>query len=251
MTFNGRSFLTRPMEINIWRAPTDNDRNIKHKWFGAHYNRSMPRAYSTGYRAEGGQVEIKSVMSLVSLSIQKCMDIEAVWTVGAGGEVTVKLAVKRDKKFPELPRFGLRLFLPEEMDKVTFYGMGPGESYRDKCRASRHGLFVNQVDELHEDYIRPQENGSHYDCDYVKVESASCSLTAVGENTFSFNASRFTQEELTEKMHNYELKPCGSTVLCLDYAQNGIGSNSCGPGVLKKYRLDEEEFIFSIKLIVR
>lgn len=251
MVWRGQELLTRPMEINIWRAPTDNDRNIKHRWFDAHYHRSMPRAYATDYRAAEGQVEIHSVMALVSLSIQRCMDIDAVWTVSSTGEITVKLAVKRDKKFPELPRFGLRLFLPKEMDKVTFYGMGPEESYRDKCRASRHGLFVNQVEELHEDYIRPQENGSHNDCDYVMVESDLCRITAVGENTFSFNASQYTQEELMEKRHNYELKPCGSTVLCLDYAQNGIGSNSCGPGVLKKYRLEEEEFTFEIKLIVQ
>lgn len=251
LTYDGQQLLTRPMEINIWRAPTDNDRNIKHKWFDAHYHQSMSRAYSTDCRAAAGQVEIHSVMSLVSLSIQKCMDIDAVWTISGTGGIAVKMAVKRDKKFPELPRFGLRLFLPEEMNQVTFYGMGPGESYRDKCRASRHGLFVNQVEQLHEDYIRPQENGSHNDCDYVIVESASHRLTAVGENTFSFNASEYTQEELMEKMHNYELKPCGSTVLCLDYAQNGIGSNSCGPGLQRKYRLEEEEFTFEIKLILQ
>lgn len=251
LIIDGHGLLTRPMEINIWRAPTDNDRNIKRKWFDAHYNRSTSRAYSTDYRMEGGRLVIKSVMSLVSVSVQKCMDIDAVWTVDGAGEIDVKLSVRRDKRFPELPRFGLRLFLPKEMDKVTFCGMGPGESYRDKCRASRHGIFVKQVDELHEDYIRPQENGSHNDCDYVTVESAFGSLTAVGERAFGFNASGFTQEELTEKAHNYELEPCGSTVLCLDYGQNGIGSNSCGPGVLKKYRLDEEEFVFEIKLIAR
>lgn len=251
MVCSGQQLLTRPMEINIWRAPTDNDRNIKRKWFDAHYHQSMPRAYSTDYQAVDGQVEIHSVMSLVSLSIQKCMDIDTVWTIGSAGGISVKMTVKRNEKFPELPRFGLRLFLPEEMKQVTFYGMGPGESYRDKCRASRHGLFTKPVEELHEDYIRPQENGSHNDCDYVIVESGSHRLAAVGEKPFCFNASRYTQEELTEKMHNYELKPSGNTVLCLDYAQNGIGSNSCGPGLQSKYRLDEEEFTFEIKLILQ
>ena len=66
---------------------------------------------------------------------------------------------------------------------------------------------------------------------------------------FSFNASRYTQEELTAKAHNYELEDSGSAVLCLDYAQNGIGSNSCGPQVMEQYAFNDEAFHFAVKLI--
>ena len=66
---------------------------------------------------------------------------------------------------------------------------------------------------------------------------------------FSFNASVYTPEELTMKNHNYELEPCGSTVLHLDYKQNGIGSNSCGPRPLEKYRFDDAAFTFNLKLM--
>ena len=136
------------------------------------------------------------------------------------------------------------------MDQVSYYGLGPVESYIDKRRASWHDLFETSVEQLHEDYLRPQENGSHYDCDYVTVGSKRRTLAAVGgEHTFSFNASVYTQEELTGKNHNYELESCGHTVLCLDYRLNGIGSNSCGPALLPKYRLDEQEFTFKVSLI--
>ena len=74
-------------------------------------------------------------------------------------------------------------------------------------------------------------------------------LAAVSEQKFSFNASVYTQEELEKKAHNFELEASGSTVLCLDYAQNGIGSNSCGPKLLEKYRFDEEQFCFRFRLI--
>ena len=74
-------------------------------------------------------------------------------------------------------------------------------------------------------------------------------LTCGGENTFCFNASHYTQEELTQKAHNFELEESGYTVLCLDYAQNGIGSNSCGPALSKKYALCDEQFTFTIRLI--
>lgn len=66
---------------------------------------------------------------------------------------------------------------------------------------------------------------------------------------FSFNASVYTQEELTEKAHNFELAPSGFTVLCLDYRQDGIGSASCGPELRKEYRLDDEEFVFEVRLV--
>ena len=62
---------------------------------------------------------------------------------------------------------------------------------------------------------------------------------------FCFNASPYTQEELAHKAHNYELRPCGDTVLCIDAAQSGVGSHSCGPELLPAYRLDAEEFTFA------
>lgn len=158
-------------------------------------------------------------------------------------------APTRDMEFPVLPRFGIRLFLREDFDKISYFGMGPYESYQDKCRASGHGLYHAKVRDLHEPYLRPQENGSHTDCSYVAVSDDRSVLTVVSEKTFSFNASVYTQEELEQKMHEHELEPSGSTVLCLDYAQNGIGSNSCGPEVLSRYQFQEEEFLFELRFV--
>lgn len=248
MRFEGQQIITRPMEVNIWRAPTDNDRNIKEEWLRAFYHQSYTRAYKTEYKRNQSSVEIRSTMAVVAATVQKILDIEAVWSISGRGEIAVKMSVKRNIEFPELPRFGLRLFLPKDMEDVTFYGMGPMESYRDKCRAASHGKYSMKVSKMHEGYIRPQENGSHNDCDYVVVKGRGNGMSAVSKTPFSFNASIYTQEELMEKKHDYELVPCGSTVLCLDYAQNGIGSNSCGPRLLEKYRLKEEDFQFEMKL---
>lgn len=237
------------MEINIWRAPTDNDRNIKLEWMRAHYDWAAARAYETEYETINDTVVIHSSMSVSAVTVQRILDVEATWTVWGDGMIDVCMEVKKNPEYPELPRFGLRLFLDDGLDRVTYYGMGPKESYRDKCRASYHGIFEGKVAELHEDYLRPQENGSHYDCDYVTVSGDGYRITAVSPESFSFNASVYTQEELTEKKHNFELTPSGSTVWCLDYAQNGIGSNSCGPRLQKQYRLDEEEFQYKLRLI--
>ena len=187
-------------------------------------------------------------MALLADTVQRIMDMDTIWMVNEIGEIDLSLSVKRHPEFPILPRFGIRLFLDKSMDYVRYYGMGPYESYIDKHRASSHGIFSAKVKDLHEDYIRPQENGGHYDCSYVVTEGKGCSLMAFSENSFSFNASIYTQEELTEKRHNYELKPSGNTVLCLDYAQNGIGSSSCVVVLSEKYRLNPKEFEFKIRL---
>ncbi len=247
--YGGREYLDRPMELNIWRAPTDNDMYIKNEWKRAQYDKSYARAYETQILQTDQRVKLKSRLSLAADTIQPILRAEAVWTLDARGGIDVTFQVHRDTEFPELPRFGIRLFLNRKLDQVRYCGLGPYESYRDKCRAALYGQYDSSVQGLMEDYIRPQENGSHLGCDYVELTNEDFGLTAASRRPFSFQASVYPQEELERKAHNYELMPCGSTVLCLDYAQNGIGSNSCGPLVLKQYRFDEETFTFHIKLV--
>ena len=133
--------------------------------------------------------------------------------------------------------------------RSTYCGIGPVESYIDKKWAGYHGLFETEVKAMHEDYIRPQENGSHHDCDYVTVGNETAALTIAGKKTFAFNASVYTQEELTEKAHNYELEESPYTVLCVDYRQSGIGSGSCGPALMEKYRLNGESMDFEVRMV--
>ncbi len=244
----GVEFLDQPMELNVWRAPTDNDMYIRAEWKKAMYDRAVSRAYVTDYILTAEYLEIHSRMAMTAVTVQRMMDMDTVWRIDNSGQISVKMEVTRNPDFPELPRFGLRLFLPKEMDQVTYFGLGPEESYVDKCRAASHGIYSSTVAALHEDYLRPQENGSHNDCDYVIVSGAVRTMKAYGDRPFSFNASVYTQEELEEKKHNFELVPCKSTVLNLDYRQNGIGSNSCGPRLQEKYRLAEKSFTFSLHL---
>lgn len=307
MTYASRSLLDRPMELNVWRAPTDNDRNVRHEWELAQYDHAYARAYATeilvdeddlvfapaassaagpaadvtaedeqdllvaafgasddpaanGSDAAGtpdaalvdGDITVNVTMALVAPIVQRIADIDASWTIHPNGAVELTMDVKRDTRFPFMPRFGLRLFLPKAMSKVTYCGLGPVESYADKRRASYHGVFSGTPESMFEPYIKPQENGNHHDCDWASVETAdgSASLTVLGgDSTFDFQALPYTAEELTAKAHNSELEPSASTVVCVDYQQSGIGSNSCGPALLERYRLDAERFTFEVAFL--
>lgn len=158
-----------------------------------------------------------------------------IWTLTTDGILGSILWMRRILEFPSLPCLGLRLFLPEPMDRVNYHGLGSFESYTGKHRVSHYGASSADVASLREDYIRPQENGSHADCDKVIISGGGLVLTAVGQTLFSFNAPRCMQERLAIRYCSIDLRPSGSTVLCLDTTMAGTGSNSCGPTLRSRH----------------
>ena len=234
---DGKALIEAPMTFETWRAPADNDRNVRQVWEEAGYDRPWIRVYDCTAENAGEKVRIHCDFSIASVYRQPFLRAKALWEVNADGQIKLTLDADKDMTFPYMPRFGLQLVLPENQDQVEYIGYGPTESYQDKHRACWVDRFTTTVDELLEDYVKPQENGSHYHCAYVKVGE----LKAEGKKPLSFNASYYTAQELTEKMHNYELEKSGHVIWHLDYGMSGVGSNSCGPELLKQYRLNEEK----------
>ncbi len=239
LVHGGRTLLTQPMHWNIWRAPTDNDRRIARDWYQKHYHYVAARGYDTAISHEDGSIRLSTGFSMGTAYLPPVVRGKAEWLVRPNGEIALVCDAARRSQDPFLPRFGLRLFLPKAMDQVSYFGYGPYESYIDKRRSSFRGLYAANAADMHEDYLKPQENGSHYDCTLLQVADDESTLQVTGES-FSFSASPYTQEELTNKKHNFELEKCGATVLCVDGYQSGIGSGSCGPELAPEYRIPEE-----------
>lgn len=170
MSAAGENILDRPMELNIWRAPTDNDRKIKLEWMDAHYEQSYVRAYETSYQAEEQSNYLHPYCSCCSYCAEGsrypcCVGSNFRWRCFCKNEYGKRYGI------PHASKVRLRLFLKDNFKNVTYYGIGPDESYVDKCRSGSHGVYTSKVEDLHEDYLRPQENGSHTDCDYVCVSN--------------------------------------------------------------------------------
>ncbi|MBR6239755.1 MAG: beta-galactosidase [Clostridia bacterium] len=236
---NNVSYIDTPLTLNIWRAPTDNDRNIKHVWMAARYDKAYVRGYNTEVQIVDNVAVIESSFAIVANSLQRIIQGKARFAVSSDG---IRISINAEKLpiMPFLPRFGLRMSLDDSFENVQYFGYGPYESYIDKRRASVADLFETTVSLMHEDYIKPQENGSHYGCEYLKLSDNNGNALKVYGKNFSFNASHYTQEELAAKMHNYELIKSGHTILCIDSHQSGIGSNSCGPQLNEKYRIPND-----------
>ena len=243
---NCNSMLKKPMELNVWRAPTDNDMHSKSGWIRAGFDQTYTRAYSVTPSIVDGILHIGCVMALLAEHQQRILNIFCDWQIDGDGKILCNMDVKKSHEFYSLPRFGVRLFLDERLLGVDYAGYGPVESYFDKRNASYFGKFSSTVEEQHEDYIRPQENGSHYGCERVEVSGESYGIEVIATTKpFCFNASYYTQEMLTHKCHSYELEKSGYTVLCVDYAQTGIGSHSCGPSLQLKNVFKQKEFTFT------
>lgn len=246
----GAVITSKPVEFNVYRAPTDNDRNIKFKWSDEGFNRAITYTYETTVKQSADGVTITCPLSLTAIHKSNIAEVKAEWTVLNSGAVKLHTEVDAPSLLTSLPRFGIRMFLDNSFEQCEYFGYGPYESYNDKHLATYMDRFSASIGTMHEDYIYPQENSSHYNSEFVTVSNATTKLSAISAVPFSFNVSEYTQEELAEKNHNFELEKCGYKVLCLDYKQNGIGSNSCGPLPLECYQFNEKKFTFDIDLIL-
>jgi hypothetical protein len=150
---------------------------------------------------------------------------------------------------PFLPRIGLQLRLPGGFEQFAWYGRGPHETYVDRKEGAQVGVYRGSVDEQYVPYIVPEENGNKTDVRWVSLTNAEgIGLQASGDGLLEVSAHHFTPEDLTTARHTHELVRRPEIILNLDYAQSGLGSASCGPGRLPKYRLQPEEIRYRVHL---
>lgn len=246
LTRDGKPLFTAPMGWNIWRAPTDNDREVRLSWQLAGYNRSRVRSYETKILPGECGITLQTRLAVQADALQNSLHLTVQFLVDGKGSIFAEVHGVRDIAMPYLPRFGVRMFLDPQLHECCYEGYGPMESYADKHHASWFGRFETTAENEYEPYIFPQEHGSHWGCRRVSLGSGK--ITALSETPFSFNLSCYTQEELDQKAHREELEASDSVIFCLDYKQSGIGSNSCGPALAEEYRLNEAEFDWKFTL---
>ena len=241
VTKAGKEFFDAPLQYTVWRAPTDNDRNIRADWEDAGYDRTMVKCRM--FDAEilsDGRVKIHSEADLTADYRMPLVHFKADWTVDCTGSLILELEAHKTDIFPKFPRFGIVLTLPGTLCDCDYTGYGPDESYIDKRHASVFGRYTSTVEGMHEDYIFPQENGSHWGCTQVALSGDDNRVEIAGGERFSMNVSPYTAEALTEADHNYELVRSGATILHLDLTMSGVGSNSCGPELAPEYRATDD-----------
>ncbi len=171
------------------------------------------------------------------------------YTLYGSGDVWIDVHVCPNEGLPFLPRIGLQMQLPTELEQLAWYGRGPQEVYVDRQEGAQVSVFRGTVSEQYVPYIVPEENGNKTEVRWAAFTSGEGrGLLAAGKPWINFSAHHFTTEDLTLARHTYELTPRPEITLNLDYAQSGLGSAACGPGSLEKYKLQAGETRFSVRL---
>jgi beta-galactosidase len=226
--------------LDVWRAPTDNDRaffgeSVARDWRTLGLHRLQHRLVGVSAEGQGLIVDTRAGIA----ATDRGFAVRYHWLPeGEGVSLTVDVQPLGDWPQIVLPRLGVRLGVPSQLDRVVWFGGGPNEAYPDTREAARIGRFSCLVDELQTPYVFPQENGNRTAVRWVSLTGDDgAGLTIHGDPTVDFTARRWTSEDLDAAQHPYDLRPRDRIYLNVDSAHNGIGSASCGPGVLPAYRL--------------
>ncbi len=231
-------YLKTPMELTAWRAPTDNDRNVKSKWYAGNYNNMYNKVYNI--TVNGNKIKVDA--SLAPISFSPLVKYTVTYTFFKNGRVDVEMYGAFDKERAYLPRLGFE-FKTDEKD-FGYYAFGPYESYTDMKRASKTGMYQSSAEREYVNYIKPQEHGNHYGARLLSLGEYSF----VSDTGFEFAVSEYETEELEKKAHNFELEKSEYTNVRIDYKNSGIGSHSCGPELSEKYRMNDEKFTFKFSV---
>ena len=250
--------LKDQMQFNIWRAPTDNDGCDQSMW---RKNRSQAVHSWIQYGLDSTYLQVKNIA--LSNSSQNKIDIKAE-LINRNEESIAEIILNYtffssnirlgtrfipSENLPVLPRIGYEIPIDSSLKYFSWYGRGPHENYIDRNSSAHVGSYNTTVDDLFVNYPVPQENGNRTGIRWVAANSMNGQGVKVTASThFEFSARRYGQRNLTSANHTYELSPDDKIYWYIDYKQNGLGGNSCGPKPLEPYKLRPEkmEFEFTI-----
>lgn len=234
----------------IWRAPIDNDRHLLSLWEEAGFEQTQQRLLSYQMEKTTDEIHLTFCQKLYPAYRQAVLEINSQWVIRDDGQVRLEAVLHKNKEYPALPRIGMRFTLPVSYQKVDYVGYGPNESYSDKHHSSYLGTFSTDIDSLWENYLYPQENGSHWSsyCVSVSGEKESLTIQSLSDMTFSFNYSRYSIEEITKAQHAIELKGDNELHLVIDAAHSGVGSASCGPALDEQYQIAATSYVLRLQM---
>ena len=253
--YGGKELLKTMPKPNFWRAPVDNDcGNHMMQRYGQWKLASM---YVGTYGVEGKNPVIEEQGNGVVLTYRYQMpttpvsECEVKYRVYGDGTIETTLAMDPVKELGDMPEFGMLFKVDADLDNLEWYGNGPQETYADRQRGAKIGIFRNKVEENMARYMVPQECGNKTEVRYAKVTDAKGRGVIFAGNAMSFSALPWTPHEMENAAHPNELPKVHYTVIRAALAQMGVGGDdSWGSKVHDEYLLPADrrlEFTFCFK----
>jgi beta-galactosidase len=253
----GGELLASPLVMNLWRAPTENDglklfmelRGIPdYSWYCE--NKAMYEWLDAGLddlrfslsemRLGGDRTGLAILHEATGRSGRRVGRFVQDWRFGRDGP-DASFFFDLDPGLPELPRIGLACALVPALERARWYGRGPHECYSDRKTGAALGIYESSVDDLQVPYVLPQENGNRTDIRWLEMTGGRApdapSLRFESPGRFDFGASHHGARQLWKARHSCDLVRSPEVSLTIDVAQRGLGTASCGPDTLERYRL--------------
>jgi beta-galactosidase len=260
-SWQNKALILSGPQLNLWRAVTDNDGV---KTWDSQPTKALGRWLKAGLnalRCTRCECEVQALddsTAVVELYHEWTgAEPEAVaahrhrYVITGDGAISVENLVQIPSAFPDLPRVGVTMTLAPALEKLTWFGRGPHESYCDRKAGAPVGVYQSTVAEQHVPYIGPQENGNKTDVRWLALEAGErdAALLYQAENRLlECSVSHFTADDLYKAFHDVELEPRSEVILNIDFGQRGLGGASCGPDALQKYRLEPGVYSFSYSI---
>lgn len=247
--YHGFDLINDGPELNFWRAPMDNDMQIIDKWKELNIDQLSHQIREVSCKASSDLVLIKVKSRIAPPVFEIGYNCEYVYSITGDGRVNIEIQGKAEGKWPIIPKIGLEIIIDDQFSDVSWFGCGPGECYIDSKEANKVGRYSSKVEDLYVPYIYPQENGNRTDIRWLTLTNKyGTGILATADHLFNFTAHNFTSKDLEKAQHIDEIEMRDEITLNIDYKHMGIGSASCGPDRLDKYKLKSEDFNYSVCL---
>lgn len=226
---------------SVYRAPIDNDRNIKAVWNKFKLDTEQMYLTKCDYKAEKDALFINCKYRISTTATKNLATVSLSYAIASNGQITVDVNCDRSRIIPFIPRFGAVLEMPREFENVKYFGLGDMPNCPDYKEHAMLGVYEMKVDDMREKYIKPQESSMRCDIRWAEVtNNDGVGLRFTPANSFGviFGADHFTSAQCAKAMHQEDLKLCDTTVVHLDGYMLGAASGACGPVPSKEYRLN-------------
>jgi len=240
--------------LELWRAPIDNDfgvgwdqpdtRPAAERWAALGLDRLVSRMVVLTRTPE--RVEV--VTRIGAAATDAAVTARWIWTVADGAGLRLSLEVEPDSDLPadvlgDWARVGVSFALPGTVDRVQWFGRGPGPAYPDTGQAAHWGWFTRDLDAMLERTVRPQESGARADVQWARLHFQDAALEVASPQGVALTVRPWSTETLAATTHDHVLESDGRTHVVLDLAQSGAGTGACGPGVLPRYQLPAQHVV--------
>lgn len=259
--YGGVEMIQMIPKPNFWRAPNDNDCGnlmqmryaqwkiasmyLSHKYpTGGHY----PAGYEPEIQVHEDCAEITFTYVMPTTPASQC---KLTYKVYGDGTIRTTLSYDPVKELGDMPEFGVMFKFDANYNQVTWYGMGPEETYVDRCKGAKLGIYKNKVEDNMAKYLVPQECGNKVGVRWATVTDRKGRGMMFAGDQIEFSALPYTPHEMENAMHPYELPQVHYTVVRVSKQQMGIaGDDSWGAKTHPEYLLNTDEkitFTFDFK----